>query len=145
MSDRLPASIVRIFSTDGTIVGAGFLVSEKLVLTCVHVVAQALGMAGDTAEMPAAEVRLDFPLVAPGKMAIARVVFWQPVRQTSTAAEAEDVAGLELQSTPPDVGPVRLAVAPDLWGHTFRVFGFPVGHDDGVWASGLLRGRQASG
>src|SRR5205085_2176204 len=40
---------------------------------------------------------------------------------------------------------VRLVVAEDLWDHTFRAFGFPNYHDQGVWASGKLRAREATG
>lgn len=148
MSARLPASIVRIFTTSGEIVGAGFLVTGKYILTCAHVVAQALGIPADTTNRPAEVICLDFPLVARGKMLTARVVFWQPLQSSSaiSGAEGEDIAGLELQSAPPDVAqPVQLMPAEDLWGHTFRVFGFPSGHNDGVWASGVLRGQQASG
>jgi hypothetical protein len=35
--------------------------------------------------------------------------------------------------------------ADDLWSHPFRAFGFPAAHDQGVWVSGRLRGRQAAG
>jgi len=38
-----------------------------------------------------------------------------------------------------------LVTADDLWYHRFRLFGFPAHHDQGVWVSGRLRGRQAAG
>jgi Novel STAND NTPase 1 len=38
---------------------------------------------------------------------------------------------------------VQLVVAEDVWGHSFRVFGFPAENDAGVWASGRLLARQA--
>jgi len=41
--------------------------------------------------------------------------------------------------------PARLVTADDLWGHTFRAFGFPSGYDEGVWASGQLLEKQAAG
>ena len=40
---------------------------------------------------------------------------------------------------------VRFAEAWDVWEHPFRAFGFPAGYDDGVWATGRLLGRQATG
>ncbi len=53
---------------------------------------------------------------------------------------------LELTTAPPAKSkPVRLVTANDLWGHSFRALGFPVGYEQGVWASGVLRGRQADG
>jgi hypothetical protein len=38
-----------------------------------------------------------------------------------------------------------LAASDDLWEHSFGAFGFPAGYDDGVWTSGVLRGRTANG
>jgi tetratricopeptide (TPR) repeat protein len=106
-------------------------------LICAHVVATTLGISEDTPGIPTDEVRLDFPLIEPGCKLTARVVHWDTER---------DVAGLELSDAPPaDAQPVRLVTADDLWGHAFRAFGFPVGYEDGVWTSGVLRGRIGSG
>jgi tetratricopeptide (TPR) repeat protein len=131
MRQRIEAAIVRIYASSGAIVGAGFLVGKRRVLTCAHVVP------GDVQEVPADEVRLDFPLIEPECKLTARVVHWNTER---------DVAGLELSDAPPaDARPVRLVTADDLWGHAFRAFGFPAGYDDGVWTSGVLRGRTGGG
>jgi len=82
-------------------------------------------------------VYLDFPLVAPGSILTAWVICWQI---------ESDIAGLELDSDPPaGAQPVRLVRTEDLWLHAFRVFGFPSGYDDGVWASGVLRARNVAG
>ena len=129
MTEQLTASIVRILDVGGAIAGAGFLVSEEHVLTCAHVVARALGLPDDTLKAPQVGVGLDFPLVAPEHVLTAHVILWQP---------ESDVAGLELDGDPPaGARAVCLVTADDLWGHPFRAFGFPAGHDDGVWASGL--------
>src|SRR5262249_15547981 len=40
---------------------------------------------------------------------------------------------------------VRPVDADDLWRHECRMFGFPAGHDEGVWAVGTLLAAQASG
>jgi hypothetical protein len=42
MQESLEASLVRIHTTDGRVVGAGFLVGEMHILTCAHVVAGAV-------------------------------------------------------------------------------------------------------
>ena len=76
MIGQLAASIVRIFDTAGAVAGAGFLVSDRHVLTCAHVVVRALGMLDATTEMPEALLRLDFPLVARGAIQAARPVFF---------------------------------------------------------------------
>jgi S1-C subfamily serine protease len=137
MTIPFESTIVRIHANDGTIVGAGSLVTERHILTCAHVVTSALNLPRDIPDPPQANLHFDFPLLAPGLILTARVIHWQP---------AADVAGLELIGKPPPGGdPVRLVTAGDLWEHSFRAFGFPAGYEQGVWASGVLRGRQADG
>ncbi len=52
---------------------------------------------------------------------------------------------MELLDDPPaGAEVVRFASAEDVWEHSFRAFGFPNGHDDGVWATGRLLGKQAN-
>ena len=142
MTAQLTSAIARISNSNGEVVGAGFLVAEKHILTCAHVVNAALGKPLTALEEPIGEVYLDFPQVAPGKKITARVVRWIPVPSgTSTSSEeGADIAALELNSTPPDnAQPVRLVTAEKLWGHRFRLFGFPAKHDNGVWTHGELR------
>jgi hypothetical protein len=67
MNGDLKSAIVRIIGNTGQVVGAGLLVAERTVLTCAHVVAQALAIADTTADSPTQEVTLDFPLVEPGR------------------------------------------------------------------------------
>ncbi|MEQ9623126.1 trypsin-like peptidase domain-containing protein [Coleofasciculus chthonoplastes] len=135
--------IIRISHANGFVVGAGFLVSPNYVLTCAHLVAQALTISPNTPDVPTGLIDLDFPLIAPGQKIKARVEFWQPV---NPAVAGEDIAGLKLENEcPPGVQPVRLVTADDVWQHPVRVFGFPSGHHDGVWATGVLRGELGNG
>jgi hypothetical protein len=62
MTTQLASSIVRIRAANGRTIGAGFLVGEKQVLTCAHVVAGALGLLNETPETSQAEVCLNLPL-----------------------------------------------------------------------------------
>ncbi|MBC6476814.1 MAG: trypsin-like peptidase domain-containing protein [Hormoscilla sp. GM7CHS1pb] len=143
MNTVFESSVVRIYSRTGKVVGAGFLVSQKQILTCTHVVAYALGIDAKSPEMPSTEVSLDFPRVATKQILKATVVFWRPVNPDRSD---EDIAGLELLELPPAaVKPVRLVTSEDLWGHSFRVLGFPEGKSNGVWADGQLRGAIANG
>ncbi len=145
MPAQFESAIVRIWSEDEEIVGMGFLIDDRKALTCAHVVTIALGIPDDTPELPTDKIRLDFPLIAPGEMLTTRVVFWPPVQShnSNISEHEEDIAGLELESDPPaDAQPVNLVLAEDLWNHEFRAFGTPRGYEDGVWASGTLRGRQ---
>ncbi len=137
---QLAAAIVRCFAGDRP-VGVGFLVGERHIFTCAHVVALAFGISPETAEAPLGEISLDWPLLAPGQRGAARVAAWSAAR-----AEGGDMAGLELTSPPPSgARPIALLDADDVWDHRFRAFGFPKGLAEGVWASGVLRGRQAAG
>jgi hypothetical protein len=148
MTTPFSSSIVRIRTPAGVVCGAGFLVAERQVITCAHVVADALGLARTTPETPTAAVALDFPLLPEKWMCSARVAFWLPVRHDSLggSADAEDIAVLEFDGSPPNAtGPVQLIAVEELWGHGFRAFGFPRGQDDGVYASGVLRARNAAG
>ncbi|WP_375472497.1 trypsin-like peptidase domain-containing protein [uncultured Nostoc sp.] len=142
MAAILDLSIVRIYSNSGKVIGAGFLVSQKYILTCAHVVADALGLPRKTTQMPDAEITLDFPLVAAQQYLKAKVVFWKPVNPD---AEAEDIAGLELENSLPGSQSAPLITSDDFWGHSFRVLGFPGGQPNGVSALGKLRGRLANG
>lgn len=137
------ASIIRISHANGAVVGAGFLVSPQCVITCAHVVTEAVGIPQNTTQAPTSSINLDFPLIAAGRKIQAQVVFWQPVNPSEVG---EDIAVLKLESEPPDtVQPMRLVTAEDWWEHPLRVFGFPRGHNDGVWATGVLRGEQGNG
>src|SRR6266850_5003558 len=150
MSTQLTASIARIFGPEGRVVGAGFLISKTHLLTCAHVIIEALGIPEETTETPSGRVRLDFPLVARGGGYNATVVGWRPLNFGSEPSHngEEDIAVLQLDleggDTPNATG-IRLTNADDVWGHSFRAFGFPSGYDEGVWVSGQLLARQGNG
>jgi hypothetical protein len=114
MTVALQSALVRVWNSDNQIIGAGFLVTESHILTCAHVVSDALDLPRQ--EMPANPVQLDFPFVAPGQKVTAVVTLWQPKRPDGTG----DIAGLALQTSPPDgVRPLRLVSTPDTWNHPF--------------------------
>ncbi|MCA6503217.1 MAG: trypsin-like peptidase domain-containing protein [Pseudanabaena sp. M135S2SP2A07QC] len=141
------SAITRIFHANGAVVGAGFLVagrSQSYIVTCAHVVTAALSLPRDTVEILSGNIYLDFPLIAPEQKLTAKVVFWRSVK--SSASEPEDIAGLAIEGQlPSEVAPIKLISASELWEHPLRIFGFPSGHNDGVWATGVLRDRQAKG
>lgn len=124
----LENSLVRIYDTREQIVGAGFLVGRRHILTCWHVVEHARGE-NDT-------ITLDFPFLHSGRL----------TASLQGRDEEQDAAVLLLEETPPERAyPVRSVVIEHLWGHPFRAFGFPEGHPDGVWATGIIRGPNARG
>ena len=141
MPESIDTSLVRIHTKAGGVAGAGFLVSERHILTCAHVIAQALGLPDDTVEPPSSPVSLDFPRLASHTLLTAKVVFWCPVQEDGRG----DIAGLELLDKPPDgTEAVHFAPTEQTWQHPYRAFGFPAGQDDGVWSEGRLLGRQGT-
>ncbi|MDB9307569.1 trypsin-like peptidase domain-containing protein [Aphanizomenon sp. CS-733/32] len=140
MRPQFDSSIVRIYSNNGGVIGAGFLVSQKYILTCAHVVADALGDTRNITEMLGVEITLDFPLVPDRPRFTAKVVFWRPVNPDE---QVEDIAGLELENSPQVAQKVPLVTSDDWQEHSFRVYGFPAAQPHGVWATGVLRGRTA--
>ncbi len=128
MTHPLHASLIRILDAEGAPLGVGFLAAPNLAVTCAHVVRAAHPQ--DDA------LHFDFPLLAPGTLCAGRVVYRD---------EAADIAAVEVPDPPHGVAPIRLVQTEDLWAHPFRVFGVPAGYDEGVWASGVLRDRNAQG
>jgi tetratricopeptide (TPR) repeat protein len=124
-------------------VGVGFLVGERQVVTCAHVVARALGLPDDAQEPEGARVELDFPLLASdSNRHFASVVAWSAAQDGGGG----DIAGLLLDyDPPPDTAPATLVTRDDLWGRRFRTFGFPGKGTGGDWATGVLRDTQAEG
>jgi formylglycine-generating enzyme required for sulfatase activity len=123
----------------GAVIGTGFLVAPRTVVTCAHVVARSLGEPDDLGSAPDAPVSLDFPLLDPTTTQTGRVTHGRP-----TTIDGGDIAVIELErDPPPGAAAARLMRSDEIWGHTFRALGFP--RDDGVWASGILRERQAAG
>ncbi|MDZ8068280.1 MAG: trypsin-like peptidase domain-containing protein [Nostoc sp. DedQUE08] len=143
------SAIARIFHANGAVVGVGFLVSGRTrnyILTCAHVVTSALSLPEDIVEAPNNDIYLDFPLIASGQQLKAKVVFWQPVVSNASTSEPEDIAGLQIEEQlPKETQAIQLIRANNIWQHPFRIFGFPNGHNDGVWATGVLRDCQGKG
>jgi hypothetical protein len=138
MPESLDTSLVRVHTKAGGVAGAGFLVGERHILTCAHVIAQALGLADDAPDQPSSTISLDFPQLASHTRLTAEVVFWYPVQADGRG----DIAGLKLLDEPP-AGAAAVPFAPvdQVWDHPYRAFGFPAGQDDGVWSDGRLKGR----
>ncbi len=132
---QVPAeAIVRIRDAAGHVVGAGFLTTNELVLTCAHVLGGA---------PPAAQVTVEFPLLPADARTTARVVGWHPIDESGGG----DIAVLRLDAMPPSATPARLSSVPTRWGEQVRVFGFPpdLGSDHGVWVEAELRAATGAG
>ncbi|MDF5707695.1 MAG: trypsin-like peptidase domain-containing protein [Nostoc sp. S4] len=142
------SAIARIFHTNGAVVGVGFLVSgrsQNYIVTCAHVITSALSLPENIIAAPSNDIYLDFPLIASGQQLKAKVIFWQPVVSNVSTSKPEDIAGLQIEQLPKEAQPIKLIRANNIWEHPFRIFGFPHGHNDGVWATGVLRDGQGKG
>ena len=138
-TENLQASTVRIYDENGAVVGSGFLITSNYLVTCAHVITQALGLPVDTRDAPIHPITLDFPFASLEQKMSAQVDFWSSV---------EDIAGLKLRNTfPENLQPIQLPVTSkkDLWRHSFKSFGFPRDYQNGVWISGSLMGKTSQG
>lgn len=122
-------AVARLMQSDGQAVGAGFLVAPSYVMTCAHVVLQALGRTYDEfqshRDKPQETVKLDFPLATINSQPItARVVEWLPYSDNR-----DDIAVLKLDGDiPPDIRPIpfqAISFEQSPQDH-FEVCGFPV-------------------
>ncbi|CAM5673494.1 hypothetical protein SAVIM338S_07098 [Streptomyces avidinii] len=109
----LPRAVARVLGPDGEVAGAGFLVADRTLVTCAHVVRGAGSGPGGT-------VRLAFPHAA-GAPEVEGQVLDGPWR----APEGEDVALVRLSDAPAGTAPLPLGSASGCRGHQVRSFGFP--------------------
>jgi len=98
--DDYEKAIARIFDNQGHVIGTGFLVAPGYVLTCAHVVLQAIGVEKEkfTAYegQPQERISLDFHVLASGQRIEAEVIAWLPY-----SLESGDVAALKLMTSEP--------------------------------------------
>ena len=137
--------IARIYHPSYGVKGAGLLIYDKYIITCAHVVADALDIAPFTPEKPSDLVKVDFlfPEEKNKPKFEAKVIAWKP--RSDIYQHGEDIAVLELQGNLPksDISfPLSLEVS---YQHQFSVLGFPIGHDEGVTTEGKLVDTNGSG
>jgi hypothetical protein len=93
-------AIARIFDKDGNVIGTGFLVAPGYVLTCAHVVLQAMKVEEEAFKFTDAPfgqiIKLDFPMASDEPLQ-AEVVAWRPYR-----IDGDDIAGLKLLGKTPE-------------------------------------------
>jgi hypothetical protein len=134
-----PAWHVRILNSERTAVfGAGILIDRRRIVTCAHVIIEALGVV-DVSEVPVGVVGIDFPQCEEAGIRTARVTAdgWFPERDSAGDLAVLEVDGDEVtQATP---APLRPAGDPER--RMILVLGHPRGHDLGVWARARLIGR----
>ena len=99
--DDYEQAIARIFDHKGNVIGTGFLIAPGYVLTCAHVVLQAIGKTQEEFAkyegQPQEQISLEFHVLASGQKIKAEVVAWLPY-----SLESGDVAALKLLTPEPD-------------------------------------------
>ncbi len=113
----LTRSVVQVLDTDGRPAGTGFVVGQRLLVTCAHVLA---GHGRDDGP-PTGPVTVVFAHVG----GAARTVRVDP--QSWRDPDGADIAFLRLdESLPAQAQPVTLGGSPGVRGHRVKAFGFPV-------------------
>lgn len=127
--------------------GCGLLVTPRHILTCAHVVADALGAEATAANAPEGSIPVDLPLLQHPFRTTGQLIYWLPVR-TAEDKQPEDIAVLELaEEAPAEAQPAPLLSlqANDYTDLAVHCFGFPAGIDEGVRRPGTCRGENALG
>ncbi len=126
-------------------IGAGFFVANHYVLTCAHVVTQALGLGTKSQDVPA-EAVTDQPLRLGASLFRGEQFLTAKVVPSLWRLNDEDVAVLQVSAaTPANVNPLSVKESSNYWGREYHVFGFPEGHPNGVWTQGKFLDEQMKG
>jgi WD40 repeat protein/3',5'-cyclic AMP phosphodiesterase CpdA len=137
---------VRFFTPDGRTAGLGALVSETQVVTCAHVVNQALGREKHSQILPNAQLRLDFPYfpVPANERLTATISAWRPPPQPGAAGD--DIAGLVIKGQlPPYAIPGTLMTDVPEPGTAVDVLGFPPARPRGTLVTAAVIGPVPPG
>ncbi|MFG3249987.1 trypsin-like peptidase domain-containing protein [Streptomyces sp. NPDC048187] len=137
--EALNMAVVRISGKSDTIAGAGFLVTQDRVLTCAHVVSDALERDRDAEVAAGSTVLVDFPL-ADG---VERRTFPAVVEQwvPEHPRHCGDVAILRLPDAVPGTCPLPMTDSDELSDRRVRLVGFPDGEPGVVRHRGELSGK----
>lgn len=129
-SPEIESAVVRIFFQEtNDPIGTGFLVAPGYVLTCSHVILQALDLAQDQdgfenyqGGLPDQPIWLDFPVSKSVQKIKATVVAWEDY-----SIEAGDIAGLRLSQREPE-GTLPVMIQPlafnEMDSDIYRAYGF---------------------
>jgi hypothetical protein len=136
--------IARIYNSKDIIIGTGFLISRHRLLTCAHVVIQALGIE-KTTKIPQAPIKFDFCRYPP---LTAKIVFWQPCSSSKieNAQSGEDIAVLEIiePRSSDEIVPNLLSIETNNE-KCINIYGFPETYNGGIWVTSESQGLTSNG
>ncbi|MFD0773692.1 trypsin-like peptidase domain-containing protein [Streptomonospora algeriensis] len=133
---------VCVRGTSTGICGGGVLITPEHVLTCAHVVENALGQPHGLPHPPGGSLTVEFPLLAPNQPVECRVEDhgWFPLD-----GQRGDLAVLRVASTlPKEARPAPLRARPRLQGRV-QVYGHPENGESGRWATATAVGPSGRG
>ncbi len=142
-------ALIRILTDNENLrnpVGAGFLIAPDLVLSCAHVVLEALNLPSWTEEPPTNFIWFDFLYVDKQPLASAEIVGWFPVKETAQIGDIEDLVLLRL-TTPvsSEIKPLSLVPLTQYFNRQVKLNGFPKGMNAGIFLSGVLKDINGEG
>ena len=137
--ERFDPFFAWIYNHDEKIIGAGFLIGDKEIVTCAHVVRDVLRLRFTPYDAPEADIVLSFPFLQQGRRLLATVVAegWD---------KEKDIAVLQVNiGLPEGAHPAILSAlrVDKLENHPFCVYGFP--GVIGVWADGVIKKKREHG
>ncbi len=137
----------RVLSANDGTVGAGWIVSSKQVITCAHVINEALGRSLEDDSQPEGEVPVIFPgSIENGAGSAVRCVvkIWKPVKKGSRGGYQGDIASLEAMGDRAyDLPQIRWIGSRKLIDASFVAFGFPKEPVQGRSAWGRIGSKAA--
>ncbi len=148
--DDYLCSIARIYDNNDSVIGTGFLISSKYLLTCCHVIKDALDLhIDDLIQIPSKSINFDLPCSEFNQAFTAKVIFWNPCLKEyiTNAQRGEDIACLEIQqSVSLLINPIKLTPLDSISEHQFKIYGFPeTAGIKGMSAKGKIKQRIAEG
>ena len=127
-------AIARIYKGN-TVVGAGFWVEGGYLLTCAHVIRDALSLRPEESAL-GRRVKINFPYVSLSQKLTAEVLLYHYDKGEETPDD--DIAGLRVtESLPAGVCPAKV-VGGYQFRNPYQVLGFPKGHAKGISSYGQL-------
>ena len=123
-----PVYIAIIYAKDGSVAGTGFSIREGLLITCAHVVRDALGLGAQTPQQePDEPVRMRFPYCQDKPELLASVVAGGWFRGNGFDLNLSDLKDIAILA--PADEKIRFPVGPPLvplrWSGSATCFGFP--------------------
>ncbi|MCI5194761.1 MAG: serine protease [Candidatus Electrothrix sp. AW5] len=119
------------------IIGAGFLIGRKKIVTCAHVICNALRLNSTPLSAPNGDVSLSFPFFTQDRLS-ATVL-------TEGWDQEKDIALLQVNDDlPKGTQPAKLSFE-KVENNLFCVYGFPENITKGVWAFGVIKKKREHG